>query len=380
MASAEARARSVAVRWEEWKVKLNSIARCAGVAAYAVTVVCPSLATAETPKILGVSWKDFTEERWSKYDKACMIDELKKHPNWSFTETDAQSSPEKQSADVQDLIAKKVNALIIVSISSSALKPSASEAVANGIPTIAYDNPLPVKGVFFVGFDAQEAGRIQSRALLNVKPEGRYVYIKGSPTMEVTKLFHEGQTEILSPLLKTGKIKIVGDQFVQDFNPQLAQDITEQILTANDNKVDAVVATNDGEAGGVIAALTAQGLVGSVAVSGQDGDIAALNRIAKGFQTVSAWKNACTLGRTAVDVAVRLANGEAPAAVAKGNRSCNEAEKICQDAVKLAPVSITRNNLNVMLDAHWITKDQLCAGVDQVPKTIHGINPPPACR
>ena len=83
----------------------------------------------------------------------------------------------------------------------------------------------------------------------------------------------------------------------------------EQCLTANDNNVDAVVASNDGTAGGVVAALASQGLAGNIPVSGQDGDIAALNRIAKGYQTVSAWKNACDLGRAGVDVAIALAEG-----------------------------------------------------------------------
>ena len=74
----------------------------------------------------------------------------------------------------------------------------------------------------------------------------------------------------------------------------------EQCLTANDNNVDAVVASNDGTAGGVVAALASQGLAGNIPVSGQDGDIAALNRIAKGYQTVNAWKNDCDLGACAV--------------------------------------------------------------------------------
>lgn len=349
----------------------------ATVVALAATI-CPAMA--QQKKVLAVSWKDFIEERWSKYDKACMLDELKKHPDWEYAETDAQSSAEKQSADVQALIAKRVSALVIVPISSIALKPAAAEAVANKIPTIGYDSQVEVPGAFYLSFDNPESGRIQARALLAVKPEGRYVYIKGSPTMEVTHLFHAGQEEVLKPAIAAGKVKIVGDQFIQDFNPEIAQSTMEQILTASDNKVDAVVATNDGEAGGVITALTAQGLVGKVAVSGQDGDIAALNRIAKGFQTVTAWKDSCNLGRAAVDVAVRLASGEAPDKIAKGDKFCKGPDKVCQDAIELTPISITRDNLNIMLDAHWITKEQLCAGVKGVPETIHGKNPPPACQ
>ena len=80
----------------------------------------------------------------------------------------------------------------------------------------------------------------------------------------------------------------------------------EQILTKNNNKVDAVVCENDGMAGGVVAALAAQGLAGVVPVSGQDGDHAAINRIALGTQTVSIWKDARDLGKTAGEAAVEL--------------------------------------------------------------------------
>jgi D-xylose transport system substrate-binding protein len=360
------------------KKHLSWIAMISLVALCATTAIGP--VAAQQKKVLGVSWKDFSEERWSKYDKACMLDELKSHPEWEYVETDAQSSVEKQTADVQALISRHVDALVIVPISSIALKTAAAEAVANKIPTIGYDSQVEVPGVFYLSFQNPESGRIQARALLAVKPEGNYVYIKGSPTMEVSHLFHSGQVEILQPYIDAGKIKIVGDQFIQDFNPEIAQSTMEQILTANDNKVDAVVASNDGEAGGVIAALTAQGLVGKVAVSGQDGDIAALNRIAKGFQTVTAWKNACNLGREAVRVAVRLASGESASAIVDGHQFCQGPDKVCQDAIELPPVSITRDNLQVMLENGWITKEQLCAGVDAVPETIHGKNPPAACQ
>ena len=97
------------------------------------------------------------------------------------------------------------------------------------------------------------------------------------------------------------------------------------------------------------------------------------------MRTSSAWKNSCDLGREAVRVGVALASGTAPDKVGK-SKFCGGPQKICQDAIELKPVAITRDNLNIMLDAKWLTKDQLCAGVDQVPETIHGKNPPPACK
>jgi D-xylose transport system substrate-binding protein len=131
----------------------------------------------------------------------------------------------------------------------------------------------------------------------------------------------------------------------------------EQILTANDNKVDAVVASNDGTAGGVVAALTAQGMEG-IPVSGQDGDHAALNRVAIGTQTVSVWKDARELGKKAGNIAAALASGEEVSDAIEWTSPSGTT----MSAIFLAPVPITADNLDVVLDAGWIAKDALCAG------------------
>ena len=147
----------------------------------------------------------------------------------------------------------------------------------------------------------------------------------------------------------------------------------EQILTANNNNVDAVVASNDGTAGGVVAALAAQGLAGEVPVSGQDGDFAALNRVALGTQTVDVWKDARALGAKAAEVAVALAQGTDPTTL-EGVTTWNSGPKgVEMNAILLQPVPITQDNLNVVVDAGWITKEELCAGVDAA-------NAPAACQ
>ena len=136
----------------------------------------------------------------------------------------------------------------------------------------------------------------------------------------------------------------------------------EQILTANDNNVDAVIASNDGTAGGVVAALTAQGMEG-IPVSGQDGDHAALNRVAKGTQTVSVWKDARELGKAAGEIAVNLAKdmdaGDSVQWTSPGGTTMT--------ARFLAPVPITADNLSVVTDAGWITVEALCQGVSSGP-------------
>ena len=179
----------------------------------------------------------------------------------------------------------------------------------NALPTVGYDIQIEEPGIFYLSFDNAEVGRIQARGVVDIVNKGRFAYIKGSPTMEITEFVWGGQVEFLTPYIEKGDIEIVCELYSDGWLPENAQINMEQCLTANNNNVDAVVASNDGTAGGVVAALASQGLAGNIPVSGQDGDIAALNRIAKGYQTVSAWKNACDLGRAGVDVAIALAEG-----------------------------------------------------------------------
>ncbi len=117
--------------------------------------------------------------------------------------------------------------------------------------------------------------------------------------------------EILQDAIDAGDIVNVGEQYTDNWDPAVAQRNMEQILTDNDNMVDAVVAQNDGTAGGAIAALDAQGLAGVVPVSGQDAEGAALNRIAKGTQTQTVWVDGRTEATAAANIAVALAQGAA---------------------------------------------------------------------
>jgi len=184
--------------------------------------------------------------------------------------------------------------------------------------------------------------------------------IKGSPTDPNADFLRGGQQEIIQSAVDAGKIKIVAEAYTDGWLPANAQRNMEQILTAQDNKVDAVIASNDGTAGGVVAALTAQGMEG-LPVSGQDGDHAALNRVARGTQTVSVWKDARDLGKAAGEIAVSLANGKKLMEVA-GSSSWTSPAGTKMTAKFLEPVPVTAKNLKLVLDAGWITKKALCAG------------------
>ncbi len=309
---------------------------------------------------VGVSWSNFQEERW-KTDEAAIVSALEA-AGAEYVSADAQSSSSKQLSDIESLIAQGVDALVILAQDSQAIGPAVQAAADEGIPVIAYDRLIEDARAFYLTFDNVEVGRMQARAVFAAQPAGNYVMIKGSPTDPNADFLRGGQQEIIGAAVESGDITIVGEAYTDGWLPANAQRNMEQILTANDNNVDAVVASNDGTAGGVVAALTAQGMEG-IPVSGQDGDHAALNRVASGTQTVSVWKDARELGKAAGEAAVALAKGEAVG----DSEEWTSPSGTTLTARFLAPVPITADNLSVVVDAGWITQEALCQGVSNGP-------------
>ncbi|MBW2382404.1 MAG: D-xylose ABC transporter substrate-binding protein [Deltaproteobacteria bacterium] len=319
--------------------------------------------------VVGVSWSNFQEERW-KTDEAAIRDALDA-AGARYLSSDAQSSSEKQIADIEGLIARGADVLVVLAQDADAIHPALALARAERIPVIAYDRLVEAPGVFYISFDNVEVGRLQARSLQAVRPNGRYVFIKGSAQDPNADFVHAGQLEVLRPSIDAGRIEVVGEQYVDGWLPEVAQRVMEQILTANDDRVDAVVCSNDGMAGAVVAALSAQGLQG-VPVSGQDGDHAALNRVARGLQTVSVWKDARALGKIAAHVALELARGRPAGEIDAATIYRDGPRGLGMDAILLRPVPITRENLEVVIDAGWVSRETVCRAVSE--------DPPPACR
>ena len=176
-----------------------------------------------------------------------------------------------------------------------AIGPAIDKAAAEGIPVVGYDRLIEDDRAFYLTFDNKGVGRIIAETCQRRQARGQLRHHQGRPRRPERAFLLEGMMEVIGDDVAAGNIKIVGEAFSDGWKPDNAQKNMEQILTANNNNVDAVLAENDGMAGGVIAALSAQGL--AIPVGGQDGDHAALNRVARGTQTVSVWKDARQLGQ-----------------------------------------------------------------------------------
>jgi D-xylose transport system substrate-binding protein len=330
--------------------------------ASAVFVMSAAGSAMAAGKTIAVSWKIFQEERW-KTDEA-VIKQIVEANGDKYISADAQGSASKQLTDIESLMSQGADVLLIVPWDSEAILPAVEKAAAEGVPMIAYDVQIEHPSVLYMTFDNVGVGRLMAQEMLKVKQEGNFAIIKGDPGDPNATFLYNGMIEVLKPSLDAGKIKIVGEASSDGWKPENAQKNMEQILTANDNKVDAVLSENDGMAGGVVAALQAQGLQGTVPVTGQDGDKAALNRVAQGTQLVSIWKDSRALGKIAAEAALMLADGKSMEEVPNVAKFKDGARKVEMNAVLLAPTPITKDNLNLVIDAGWVDKATVCAGVD----------------
>ena len=247
--------------------------------------------------VVGVSWNNYQEERWAKWDEPALRAAIEAGGG-SYISNDAKSSAETQASNIENLISQGANVLVVLAQDGTAAKPAVAAAIEGGVPVIAYDRLIEDPNALYITFDNVRVGEMEAEAVLEVVSEGNFVIIKGNSADANADFLREGYVNAGIPPVgeNSDTITIVGETYTDNWDPAIAQTSMEQFLTANNNEVDAVLSENDGMAGGVIAALEAQGLAGQIPVSGQDGDQAALNRIALGTQTVSVWKDARELG------------------------------------------------------------------------------------
>jgi D-xylose transport system substrate-binding protein len=311
-----------------------------------------------------VSWNNYQEERWAKWDEPALQAAIEAGGG-SYISNDAKSSAETQASNLENLISQGANVLVVLAQDGTAIKPAVADSIANGVPVIAYDRLIEDPDALYNTFDNVRVGEMEAEAVLAVVSEGNFVIIKGNSADANADFLREGYVNAGVPPVgeNSDTITIVGETYTDNWDPANAQASMEQFLTAENNEIDAVLSENDGMAGGVVAALEAQGLAGQIPVSGQDGDQAALNRIAQGTQTVSVWKDARELGTTAGEAAVALcANPDAAAVAGTAPFTTPEGNEVT--SILLEPIPITQDNLDVVLDAGWIDQAALCEGVD----------------
>ncbi|MFZ7236467.1 D-xylose ABC transporter substrate-binding protein [Avibacterium gallinarum] len=288
---------------------------------------------------IGMSIDDLRLERWQK-DRDIFVKKAESLGAKVFVQS-ANGDATAQISQIENMINRNVDVLVIIPFNGEVLGNIIGEAKREGIKVLAYDRLINNADLdFYVSFDNEKVGELQAQSIVDVKPEGNYFLMGGSPVDNNAKLFRKGQMKVLQPLIDSGKIKVVGDQWVDSWLAEKALQIMENALTANKNNIDAVVASNDATAGGAIQALSAQGLSGKVAISGQDADLAAIKRIVQGTQTMTVYKPITKLADKAAEIAVQLGKNEKPESNAGLNNGLKDVP-----AYLLAPIAVTKDNI-----------------------------------
>ncbi len=290
---------------------------------------------------IGVSIRSLSEERWAR--ERILLEDKAKELGVDVIFTDANNDEFVQNSQIENLIARGVDALIIIARNSDVAASGVEMALEEGIPSLAYDVAIYHPGAIYVSFDSVRVGYEMATAVVDQVPQGRYFWVGGSPTDDNAYLVRKGQFQVLQPLIDSGDIELLGEQWCDAWSPEEALKHVENALTAHSNQIDAVVCANDGTAGGAVQALQEQGLAGKVPTCGQDADLVACQRVAEGTQAVTIFKDVRILADTAMAAAVELARGNRPEGI--NGKYVNESKGIEQDAIFVDVVPVTKDNL-----------------------------------
>ena len=291
--------------------------------------------------VIGLSLDTLKEERWQR-DRDLFVKAAEARGAKVLVQA-ANSDDALQNSQAENLLTQGVNVLVVVPHNAKTSATIVESAHKMGVPVIAYDRLIRDADVdYYITFDPVRVGELQAEYAVQHKPKGSYVLIGGAPTDNNAVLVREGQMKVLKPLIDKGDIKIVTDQWAKDWQAVEALKIMENALTRNNNKVDAVVVSNDGTAGGVIQALGEQKLTGKVLVTGQDADLAACQRIVAGTQTMTVYKPIDALATKAAELAVKVAKKEA---VTETTHPVNNGKKDVP-SILLDTIKVDKENLD----------------------------------
>lgn len=300
---------------------------------------------------IGVSLPTQRDERWVRDGEK--MKEFAKANNVELRMQISDNDASRQMSQCENLLAQGIDILILAPHDATSAAAIVDEAHRVGVKVIAYDRLVLDSDVdLYISFDNEEVGRLQGKYLTERVPKGNYVVLAGSPTDNNAKLYRDGALQFIKPLADRGDIRIVTDQWIQDWQPTVAMNLVQNALTANNNKIDAVLAPNDNTAGGVIQALAQVGLAGKIPVTGQDAEVTAAQRIIKGTQAMTVYKDTRLLATDAITAAMKMVKGEDPGATATLNNKKKDVPSIL-----LKAIVVDKNNIDaVLIDSGYIKK------------------------
>jgi D-xylose transport system substrate-binding protein len=295
---------------------------------------------------IGLSMDTLKEERWQR-DRDLFVKRAQELGAEVLVQA-ANGDDALQNSQAENLLTQGVDVLMVVPHNAKTAATIVDSAHRSNVPVISYDRLILDSDVdLYISIDPTRVGELQAEYAIRHRPKGSYVLIGGAPTDNNARLVRDGQLKVLKPFVDRGDVKVVTDQWAKDWQPVEALKIMENALTRNNNQVDAVVASNDGTAGGAVQALAEQKLAGKVLVTGQDADLAACQRIVAGTQTMTVYKPIHLLANKAAEVAVRMARKEP---LGDPTRPTSNGKKDVP-SILLEPIQVDRANLDATVIA-----------------------------
>jgi D-xylose transport system substrate-binding protein len=308
--------------------------------------------------------------RWEGSDKPTFVNALKKLvPGVRVDVVNALNDPATQLRQAEAELAKGAKVLVVAAIDQKAFAVAVKKAKAQGVPVVAYDRLIRNSPLaYYVSFDSVAVGKAEAAWMAAHTPKGaRLAIINGSPTDDNAHLVNKGIHSVLDPLFKSGAKVKVAEQWTPGWDPPTAQREMEQILTRTNNRVDGVVSANDGMAGGIIAALKAQGLSGTVKTTGQDASLEGVQNVILGTQGVTVFKDFRLQAPAAAKIAAAVLNGTKPTII--NAKVSNGQVQVPSVMLKVVPVG--QNNVKLLVTNGWIKSQfgglsKVCKGLPQV--------------
>jgi D-xylose transport system substrate-binding protein len=271
----------------------------------------------------------------------------------------ANSDDARQIADVQALLTRRVDVLVVVPHDGTAMAKAVTMAHESGVPVLAYDRMIRDADVdLYVSFDNERVGELQARFLVDHLPtpgKGRIVRIYGSKADNNAHLFKAGQDAVLAPYIARHDVEVVHEDWAEDWKTEAAKKIVNAAITEHGTHFDAILASNDGTAGGAIQALSEEGLAGKVLVTGQDAELVACQRIVAGTQAMTVYKPIQRLAESAIDLAVRLAKGRPIVARQTVNNGKTDVPSVLADVV----VATRENMMDTVIRDGFHTRQEV---------------------
>jgi len=356
------------------------LSACAGAGAQSPTATSPAATeaptamTTEAPTAAAMGGKIallLPETKTTRYETADRPDfEAKMKelcPDCEIIYSNANQDASQQLSQAQAALANGAQVLVLDPVDSDAAGAIADQAKAQGVPVIAYDRLIKNSdGVnYYISFDNEEVGKLQAQSLvdklnsMNIS-DPTIVMINGSPTDNNASLFKAGAHSVFDPLVASGSLTIAKEYDTPDWSPDQAQNEMQQALTALGNKVDGVYCANDGTASGAIAAMKSANINPLPPVTGQDAELAAIQRILVGEQYMTVYKAIKPEAEAAAQLAYDLlTNTPVPESMTQGKTVNNSTIDV--PSVLLTPVAVTKDNIKdtVVKDGFW-TVNQIC--------------------